>query len=78
MTPRVTKLEALIASSGGGPQYVSASAGATEMAAAGLLESTFPTAGSMDPATAALGDAEGGSHRSAGRRQARRWWSSSR
>ncbi len=50
----VEKLEALIAGAGGDPQYVSAAARATEKAAAGLLESTFLVAGSIDPATAEL------------------------
>jgi rubrerythrin len=50
----VSKLEALIAGSGGDPQYVSAAARAAEKAAAALLESTFLIAGSVDPATAEL------------------------
>jgi hypothetical protein len=50
----VEKLETLITAAGGDPQYVSPSARATEKAAAGLLESTFLIAGSIDPATAEL------------------------
>jgi rubrerythrin len=50
----VAKLEELIASSGGDPQYVSPSARSTEKAAAGLLESTFLIDGSLDPLTAEL------------------------
>jgi rubrerythrin len=48
----VEKLEQLIAAGGGDPQYVSASARATEKAGAGLLESTFLLGGSVDPVTA--------------------------
>jgi ferritin-like metal-binding protein YciE len=50
----VSKLEQLIAAAGGDPQYVSASARATEKAAAGLLESTYLLDGSIDPMTAEL------------------------
>ena len=50
----VDKLERLIEAAGGDPQYVSASARATEKAAAGLLESTFALEGSLDPVTAEL------------------------
>jgi rubrerythrin len=50
----VERLEQLIAGAGGDPQYVSASARATEKAAAGLLESTYLLDGSLDPATAEL------------------------
>lgn len=50
----VDKLEKLIAASGGDPQYVSASARATEKAGAGLLESTYLLGGSVDPMTAEL------------------------
>jgi rubrerythrin len=47
-------LEELITASGGDPAYVSPSARATEKAAAGILESTFLLAGSVDPITAEL------------------------
>jgi rubrerythrin len=50
----VRLLEELIGASGGDPQYVSPSARATEKAAAGLLESTFMLAGSVDDVTAEL------------------------
>lgn len=50
----VEKLETLIAGAGGDPQYVSAPARATEKANAGLLESTFLIAGSLDTSTAEL------------------------
>src|SRR4051812_9001273 len=50
----VAKLEQLIAAAGGDPQYVSASARATEKAGAGLLESTYLLGGSIDPMTAEL------------------------
>lgn len=48
----VERLEMLIAGAGGDPQYVSAAARATEKAAAGLVESTYMLAGSLDPSTA--------------------------
>ncbi len=47
-------LEELIAGAGGDPHYVSPSARATEKAAAGLLESTWCLAGSVDETTAEL------------------------
>ena len=47
-------LEELIVASGGDPHYVSPSARATEKAGAGLLESTWAIAGSVDPMTAEL------------------------
>jgi rubrerythrin len=50
----VERLEQLIVAAEGDPQYVSASARATEKAAAGLLESTFVLDGSLDPVTAEL------------------------
>src|SRR4051794_2000116 len=50
----VAKLEQLVAAAGGDPQYVSASARATEKAGAGLLESTYLMGGSIDPITAEL------------------------
>ena len=50
----VERLEQLIAAADGDPQYVSASARATEKAGTGLLESTFLLSGSMDPMTAEL------------------------
>jgi rubrerythrin len=50
----VERLERLIVAAGGDPQYVSPAARATEKAAAGLLESTFLLAGSLDPMTAEL------------------------
>jgi rubrerythrin len=50
----VDKLEQLIAAAGGDPQYVSPSARATEMAASGLLQSTYLISGSIDPVTAEL------------------------
>ena len=53
-TEHVRILEELIAAAGGDPQYVSPSARATEKAAAGLLESTYALAGSIDANTAEL------------------------
>ena len=50
----VERLEQLIAAADGDPQYVSASARATEKAGAGLLESTYLLSGSVDPMTAEL------------------------
>ena len=50
----VERLETLINEAGGDPQYVSASARVTEKANAGLLESTFLVAGSVDPPAAEL------------------------
>jgi rubrerythrin len=50
----VERLEQLIAAADGDPQYVSASARATEKAAAGLLESTYLLSGSLDPMTVEL------------------------
>lgn len=50
----VERLEQLIAAADGDPQYVSASARATEKAAGGLLESTYLLDGSVDPMTAEL------------------------
>jgi rubrerythrin len=50
----VERLEQLIAAADGDPQYVSASARATEKAGAGLLESTYLLGGSVDPMTAEL------------------------
>jgi rubrerythrin len=47
----VDKLEDLIGAAGGDPQFVSASARATEKAAAGLLEATFMLDGSVDALT---------------------------
>jgi rubrerythrin len=54
-TDHVRRLEELITASGGDPQYVSPSARATEKAGAGLVETTFMLAGSVDPITAELG-----------------------
>ena len=48
------RLEALVGETGGDPQYVSPAARATEKAAAGLVESTYLLAGSVDPPTAEL------------------------
>lgn len=48
----VERLEQLIAAADGDPQYVSASARATENAGAGLLESTYLLGGSVDLMTA--------------------------
>jgi rubrerythrin len=50
----VERLEQFIAAADGDPQYVSASARATEKADAGLLESTYLLGGSVDPMTAEL------------------------
>jgi rubrerythrin len=50
----VERLEQLIAGTDGDPQYVSASARATEKADAGLLESTYLLGGSVNPMTAEL------------------------
>jgi rubrerythrin len=50
----ITRLEELVASAGGDPQYVSPSARATEKAGGALLESTFLLGGSIDAATAEL------------------------
>lgn len=50
----VEKLERLIVAADGDPQYVSASARATEKAGTGLLESTYLLDGSIDPMTAEL------------------------
>ena len=50
----VDKLERLIAAAGGDPQYVSPSARATELAASGLLQSTFLISGSIDAVAAEL------------------------
>ena len=50
----VERLEQFIAAADGDPQYVSASARATEKAAAGLLESTYLLSGSLDPMTVEL------------------------
>ena len=50
----VERLEQLVAAAGGDPQYVSASARATEKAGAGLLESTYLLTGSVDSMTAEL------------------------
>ena len=47
-------LEELIVASGGDPHYVSPSARASEKAGAGLVESTWAIAGSVDPLTAEL------------------------
>jgi len=50
----VAKLEELIVAAGGDPAYVSPSARATELAGAGLVESTYRLAGSVDQTTAEL------------------------
>ena len=50
----IERLEQLIAAADGDPQYVSASARATEKASVGLLESTYLLSGSLDTATAEL------------------------
>ena len=50
----VERLEQFIVAADGDPQYVSASARATEKAGVGLLECTYLLGGSLDPMTAEL------------------------